>query len=132
VEFTVSTSFDLHRTTIQRMLRLPGGIVYRDMERRVRRVEAEARRRAPGSMGDGNNITVQIRTGPGGDFQGVINSRHPATLYVLGGTRPHVIRPVRARALRFTVGGRTVYAKAVMHPGTQPNRFLQESLRAAL
>ena len=86
--FTVSTSFDLHRTAIQRMLRLPGGIVYRDMERRVRRVEAEARRRAPGSMGDGNNITVQIRTGPGGDFQGVINSRHPATLYVIGGTRP--------------------------------------------
>jgi hypothetical protein len=130
--FTVSTSFDLNRTAIQRMLRLPGGLVYRDMERRVRRVEAEARRRAPGSMGQGNNITVAIRSGPGGDFQGVINSRHPASLYVLGGTRPHVIRPVRARALRFDMGGRTVYAKVVMHPGTQPNRFLQESLRAAL
>lgn len=130
--FTVSTSFELHRTTIERMLRLPGGLVYRNMERRVQRVEAEARRRAPGSMGDGNNITVQIRRGPGGDFQGVINARHPAALYVLGGTRPHMIRPVRARALRFTIGGRTVYAKAVMHPGTKPNRFLQEALRAAL
>jgi hypothetical protein len=130
--FTVSTSFDLHRTAIQRMLRLPGGIVYRDMERRVRRVESEVRRRAPGSMGDGRNITVQIRPGPGGDFQGVINSRHPATLYVIGGTRPHVIRPVRARALKFTVGTRTVYAKVVMHPGTKPNNFLREALRAAL
>lgn len=130
--FTVSTSFDLHRTTIERMLRLPGGLVYRNMERRVRRVEAEARRRAPGSMGDGRNITVQIRRGPGGDFQGVINSRHPASLYVLGGTRPHVIRPIRARALKFTVGGQTVHAKIVMHPGTKPNRFLQEALRAAL
>lgn len=130
--FTVSTSFDLHRTTIERMLRLPGGMVYRNMERRVQRVEAEARRRAPGSMGQGSNITVQIRRGPGGDFQGVINSRHPASLYVLGGTRPHVIRPVRARALRFTVGGQTVHAKIVMHPGTKPNRFLQEALRAAL
>lgn len=130
--FTVSTSFDLNRTAIQRMLRLPGGIVYRDMERRVRRVEAEARRRAPGSMGDGNNLTVQIRPGPGGDFQGVINVRHPAALYILGGTRPHVIRPVRARALRFTVGGRTVHAKVVMHPGTKPNNFLAEALRAAL
>lgn len=130
--YTVSTSFDLNRTAIERMLRLPGGIVYRNMERRVQRVEAEARRRAPGSMGDGNNITVQIRRGPGGDFQGVINSRHPASLYVLGGTRPHVIRPVRARALKFTVGGRTVYAKAVMHPGTKANNFLAEALRAAL
>ncbi|WP_328436875.1 hypothetical protein OHA71_06380 [Streptomyces sp. NBC_00444] len=130
--FTVSTEFNLNRTAIQRMLRLPGGMVYRNMERRVRRVEAEARRRAPGSMGDADNLTVLIRSGPGGDFQGVINSRHPATLYVIGGTRPHVIRPVRARALRFTVGGRTVYARVVMHPGTQPNNFLREALRAAL
>jgi hypothetical protein len=130
--FTVSTSFNLDRTRVERMLRLPGGMVYRNMERRVQRVEAEARRRAPGSMGSGSNLTVQIRRGPGGDFQGVINSRHPASLYVLGGTRPHVIRPVRARALKFTVGGATVYAKVVMHPGTKPNRFLQEALRAAL
>jgi hypothetical protein len=130
--FTVSTSFDLHRTAIERMLRLPGGLVYRNMERRVQRVEAVARQRAPGSMGDGRNITVAIRRGPGGDFQGVINSRHPATLYVIGGTRPHVIRPMRARALRFTVGSQTVYAKAVMHPGTKPNNFLAEALRAAL
>jgi hypothetical protein len=130
--FTVSTSFNLDRTRIERMLRLPGGMVYRNMERRVERVETEARRRAPGSMGQGGNITVQIRRGPGGDFQGVINSRHPASLYVLGGTRPHVIRPVRARALRFTVGGRTVYAKVVFHPGTKANNFLAEALRAAL
>jgi len=130
--FTVSTSFDLHRTAIERMLHLPGGLVYRNMERRVQRVEAVVRQRAPGSMGDGNNITVAIRRGPGGDFQGVINSRHPATLYVIGGTRPHVIRPVRARALRFTVGSQTVYARVVFHPGTKPNNFLREALRAAL
>lgn len=130
--FTVSTSFDLNRTAIERMLRLPGGIVYRNMERRVERVEAEVRRRAPGSMGQGTNVTMQIRRGPGGDFQGVINLRHPATLYVIGGTRPHVIRPVRARALRFTVGAQTVYAKVVMHPGTQPNNFPRDALRAAL
>jgi hypothetical protein len=130
--FTVSTSFDLHRTAIERMLRLPGGLVYRNMERRMLRAEAAVRRAAPGSMGDGQNITSQIRRGPGGDFQGVINSRHPATLYVIGGTRPHVIRPVRARALKFTVGSQTVYAKIVMHPGTQPNNFLREGLHAAL
>jgi hypothetical protein len=128
--FTVSTSFSLDRSRIERMLRLPGGLVYRNMERRVRRVEAEAIRRAPGSMG--HTIRAQIRRGPGGDFQGVINVRHPAALYVIGGTRPHVIRPVRARALRFTIGGQVVYAKAVMHPGTKPNDFLRQALRAAL
>jgi hypothetical protein len=129
MSFNVSTSFRLDRGRIERMLHLPGGLVYRNMERRVRRVEAEAKRRAPGSMGDG--IRVAIRSS-GGDFQGVITSTHPATIYVVGGTRPHIIRPVRARALRFTVDGRVVYAMIVHHPGTRPNDFLAASLRAAL
>jgi len=129
--FTVSTSFNLDRGRIERMLRLPGGMVYRNMERRLRRVETEAIRRAPGSMG--STIRAQIRRGPGGDFQGVINVRHPAALYVIGGTRPHRIQSRRPNGvLRFTVNGQVVYAKYVNHPGNKPNQFLQESLRAAL
>ncbi len=129
--FTVSASFQLDRTRVQRMLRLPGGLVYRNMERRVRRVEAEAIRRAPGSMG--RTIRAQIRSGPGGEFQGVINVRHPAALYVTGGTRPHRIVPRRpGGVLRFTVNGQVVYARYVNHPGTRPNSFLRDALRAAL
>lgn len=44
------------------------------------------------------------------------------------GTRPHVIRPVRKQALKFTVGGQTVYAKIVHHPGTRPRPFLDRAL----
>jgi hypothetical protein len=129
--FSVSTSFNLDRTRVQRMLRLPGGMVYRDMTRRLLRVEAEAVRRAPGSMG--TTIRAQIRSGAGGDFVGVINVRHPAALYVIGGTRPHVIRPRRVGGvLRFTVNGQVVYARYVNHPGTRPNDFLRQALRAAL
>ena len=113
------------------MLRLPGGLVYRNMERRMRRVEAEAIRRAPGSMKQG--IRVSIGRGPGGEFRGTVNVRHPAALYVTGGTRPHIIRPRRpGGVLRFTVGGRVVYARYVNHPGNKPNDFLVQSLRAAL
>jgi hypothetical protein len=129
--FTVSTSFILDRTRIQRMLRLPGGIVYRDMERRLRRVETEAIRRAPGSMG--STIRAQIRSGPGGDFQGVIRVNHPAAIFVTGGTRPHRISPRRANGvLRFTVNGQVVYARYVNHPGNKPDTFLQDALRFAL
>lgn len=129
--FTVSTSFNLDRTRVQRMLRLPGGMVYRNMERRVQRVEAEAIRRAPGRMGA--TIRAQIRPGPGGEFQGVINVRHPAALYVIGGTRPHIIRPRQeSGVLRFTVNGQVVYARYANHPGTKPNDFLRQALRAAL
>lgn len=129
--FTVSTSFALDRGRIQRMLRLPGGMVYRNMERRVRRVEAEAIRRAPGSMKQG--IRVRIERGPGGEFRGRVTSTHPATIFVVNDTRPHMIFPRRpGGVLRFTVGGRVVYARFVNHPGTKAQPFLQEAIRAAL
>jgi len=44
------------------------------------------------------------------------------------GTRPHIIRPRRAKALKFKVGGRTVYAKVVHHPGTRARPFLDRAL----
>lgn len=49
--------------------------------------------------------------------------------YVNDGTRPHIIRPRRARALRFRVGGRIVYAAVVHHPGTRARPFLDDALR---
>lgn len=48
--------------------------------------------------------------------------------FVHDGTRPHVIRPVRAQALKFKVGNRTVYAKVVHHPGTRARPFLDRAL----
>lgn len=44
------------------------------------------------------------------------------------GTRPHIIRPRQAKALKFKIGGRTVYAKVVHHPGTRANPFLDKAL----
>ena len=52
--------------------------------------------------------------------------------FVNDGTRPHIIRPRNARALRFVVGGQVVYAKVVHHPGTRPNPFLDRALREVL
>lgn len=45
------------------------------------------------------------------------------------GTRPHVIRPKNAQALRFVVGGRVVYARVVHHPGTRARPFLDRAVR---
>ena len=45
------------------------------------------------------------------------------------GTRPHVIRPRRAKALRFRSGGRIVFATVVHHPGTRARPFLDQALR---
>lgn len=115
---------------VERMLRSPNGMVGQDLRRRADRAAAAARRDAPGSM------PSQI-TGPdigrrGGELSATVASRHPATVYVVNGTVPHIIRPQRAKALRFTVGGRTVFAHVVNHPGTRANDFLTKALRAAI
>ncbi|WP_308416876.1 hypothetical protein [Streptomyces sp. AJS327] len=112
---------------LARALRARGGIAERFLSRRTRRVADIARREAPGRMGA--YIDWKIESGPRG-LEGVIICDHPATLYVLYGTRPHIIRPRRAKALRFDVGGRTVFAAVVHHPGTRPNDFLGRALRA--
>lgn len=49
--------------------------------------------------------------------------------FVNDGTAPHQIRPTRARALRFRVGGRIVFARVVNHPGTRARPFLDRALR---
>jgi hypothetical protein len=45
------------------------------------------------------------------------------------GTKPHIIRPKSKKVLRFKVGGQTVYARVVHHPGTKPKPFLSRATR---
>ena len=48
-------------------------------------------------------------------------------IFVEEGTRPHEIRPVRASVLRFEIGGKVIYTKRVMHPGTRAQPFVRPS-----
>ncbi|EHI13143.1 hypothetical protein [Mycolicibacterium thermoresistibile] len=43
------------------------------------------------------------------------------------GSAAHVIRPRKAKALRFQIGGRTVFARMVRHPGTKARPFLRNA-----
>lgn len=106
----------------------PPGIARMDAEMqkflvsRARRVQRNARAMAPGRMGKKINSVIvkgHVR----------IESSHPATMYVIKGTRPHVIRPRYRKALKFRVQGRTVFARVVHHPGTKANDFLTKALR---
>lgn len=58
---------------------------------------------------------------------GSVTANTDYALYVHEGTRPHLIRPKRAKALRFEVGGRVVFAKLVRHPGTKARPFLRNA-----
>ena len=48
------------------------------------------------------------------------------------GTKPHIIKPNKAKALRFTAGTRVIYSRAVKHPGTRANRYLKDQLYIAV
>lgn len=51
------------------------------------------------------------------------------TWWAKTGTKKHIIRPVRAKSLRFWVKGDIVFAMKVKHPGTRPNRKAKRLLR---
>jgi len=52
--------------------------------------------------------------------------------FVHEGTKPHQILPRAKKALRWTNGGKFVFAKGVWHPGTDKDQFLYEAGKAAL
>lgn len=94
-----------------------------------RRTATQARQDAPvrtghlgRSVGEGDVKTVGPFT-----VTGSVHARADYALYVHEGTRPHVIRPRRAKALRFEVGGRVVFAKMVRHPGVRARPFLRNA-----
>jgi hypothetical protein len=69
----------------------------------------------------------------GGELRTRITNVAPYATYIERGTRPHVIRPVRARMLRFTTKqGQVVFAREVHHPGTKPYRILTDALRVGV
>lgn len=76
-----------------------------------------------------SSIRVERRSFFGFRSRWIIGSDVEYAEMVHDGTRPHIIRPRRARALRFRMGGRIVYAKFVRHPGTRARPFLDRALR---
>jgi hypothetical protein len=58
-----------------------------------------------------------------------IRARAPYAGFVINGTPPHIIR-AKGNALRFQIGGATVFARSVNHPGTKPNDFFSRALQA--
>ena len=88
------------------------------------KVAGIARTIAPGSMKEHIRVVASGGAAP----IGIIMVDHPAANFVLQGTKPHEIRPVRRKMLRFEVHGKVVYARVVHHPGTKPNNFLLKAL----
>lgn len=71
----------------------------------------------------------QMRVGRfGSEVRGEVEYDAHYARVVHDGTAPHVITPRTRSALRFTVGGRVVYARRVFHPGTRGRPYLTTAL----
>jgi len=99
-------------------IRGAAGLVVR---RAAERAEELLRERAPkrtGQMAESVGSTIYGR-------MAIVGLRARYARFLEFGTRQHEIRPRRARALVFSIGGRIVFAKRVLHPGIRPRRFVQ-------
>ena len=76
---------------------------------------------APVKKGELRNSHVVERKG---NKQAIIYPDAPQAKFVIKGRGP--VRPVHAKALRFVVGGKTVFAKYVK--GTKPNPYFWRSI----
>ena len=114
------------------MLKGPGGIVDRDMRRRAITVQQAARASVGVRTGVLKASIHTRRTMRATGFAYEVGSTQNYALLHHEGTRPHMIIANRAQSLRFTSGGRVVYARTVAHPGTRANRYLKDNLYLAL
>jgi hypothetical protein len=106
-----------------------GGMVGRDLKARGEALVALARHDVGKKTGRlAASIGSNLGHTAGGELMVTVGSSNRIALIHHNGTRPHLIFPKRARALRFTSGGRIVYTRIVRHPGTRPNPYLTSNL----
>jgi hypothetical protein len=108
-----------------------GGAFLRNL---TRRIETGARTEAPkrsGRLAASTSADDVQAEGPWLLRSGV-TSHAAYALFVHEPTRPHVILPRRSSVLRFTVKGRTIFARRVRHPGTKGQPFLRDAAHQAI
>jgi hypothetical protein len=122
------TKIVFRKATLDFTLNSPYGPVGRHLYSRGRIIVAAAKAQVGVDTGRlKNSISMSQSRAPYGQSM-TIGSPLSYALAHHEGTRPHIITPDRAQALRFTSGSRVVYSRLVRHPGTKPNKFLADNL----
>lgn len=118
----------LDEPAIKAFMARPGGPVQQIITRATVHVPRAAVVGAPKDTGLlSQSIQMTVVPTPAGPV-GFVYTRLKRAVYVLKGTRPHMIRPRTKRALRFPVNGSAVFSRSAQHPGTKANDFLRRAL----
>lgn len=126
-------SFEKHDAEWNKLLRGKDGMVFNHIDTLGKRLLRLAKRQVgKKTMALYKSMKASTAsTGRGGPVATVLADNKIAMIHH-NGSRPHIITPRRQTTLRFPVRGKMVYTKIVNHPGTKPNRFLTDSLRAVI
>lgn len=120
----------LYPHKIRQLLGAPGHPVYNHFEKITNQVVLLAKAQVGVQTGAlQSSISGSVRAGRSVSSR-VVASDGKAIMHHEG-TSPHLIRP-KGKPLAFSSKGKIVYTKVVRHPGTKPNRFLTDSLRAVI
>ena len=124
----VTSKLVLNRLAIDHMLKQPTGEVGRYMFAIGKRMQAGARVQVGKRTG---RLALSIKVSQSRSATGqemTVGSSLSHALLVHRGTRPHFIVGRAGGTLRFTSRGRVVHSRAVVHPGTRPNKYLSSQL----
>lgn len=122
----VTGTFTIDRDTLGKQ---SAEIMSRKLQSVLRQIVNEAKVRSPVRTGE---LKRSIKADPvtaTGPFtvEGSVTAETEYAAAVHEGTDPHVIRAKNVRALKFDVGGKTVFRRSVNHPGTRPRPFLRNA-----
>jgi hypothetical protein len=76
------------------------------------------------------SIFTAMQGNPDTGLRGIVSTPIDYAIPVERGTRPHVIQG-HGQMLRFVIGGRVIYRRFVMHPGTRGAHMFRDGLKAA-
>ncbi len=96
------------------------------LRRHAEAAASTASRLAPKRTG---RLAASIRYRREGEMSYSVGSELRYAPFVEYGTKPHLIRPVSAKVLAFTVGAAKVFAKVVNHPGSKERPFLRPAFK---
>lgn len=114
--------------TLKKALKQAPDLVGREVQKALNlattKTQASARKEAPARTGNlRRRIDFTLKP-----FEGIVESKAEYGIYVHQGTRPHIIRPSKKKALFWKEAPYPV--KIVRHPGTKANPFMERGAKS--
>ena len=101
----------------------------RALERTARKIEADAKHKAPvNKQSGGGTLRQLISSRMEGKTRAVVEARAKYSAYVDQGTRPHIISVVNKRVLANHMTGQ-IFGRIVKHPGTRKQPFFTNAVK---